>query len=658
MKGPCRRGFSLAEMLMAVSLLGLLVVASLGARTRRSGDETRLAAEAVAAHLKAASARARASGQVVALAFPPPCADGLVLLEGTSEAHLRRVLRFGREFPNVRWAAGQYAGPTWTASSWPLSDWAGTWNQHAVYAFLPSGECVSNQRQTSGGYRLVVANGLTISGRGEVQQAYGPYTLFLSGRGQVAVQAGLPEAAAGVVSATPLGRPDPGALPAWQATENQPPRLARPAWRSDPPAVGGTLYVQPGQLLSLEVQAEDPDGDDLFCHWTCSSGTLSEFERSPMHWDEQKHLWLGRVTWKAPGQPASDLSLDCRVEDGRGGEIRLAEAVRFPPLEVRRQPRVMFAVSGALSRASNTMPFVSNSEEETAGMDELMSLAGQAAPNHSLWVSNLDGSDETLVANGVQLDGLSLMPDRKALFFDSSALQEVDLKSGALQPVLNRDPQKPIFRICADPLGRGSYQLLQDGSELLLQHVLRGNRGTGVVRRSLRFAPLDQYAQSRAEATLNGLVSVNYGVPQQLLVGPDNRFLVLDKDAANPSLRARDYVCIEWTGRITPITNFPAGQHGTMVCSAKGYEWVCWDSDTITRTPMNYNSNTYTLEPGASTSMPLNGLQPVGRLRLSRDGRHLSDDDLHIFDWHRRSTLHVPVHRASPGSIVYCEVFQ
>lgn len=653
MKRPSRSGFSLAEVLMAVSLLGLLVVASLSARTRRPGDETRLAAEAVAAHFKAAAARARSSGQVVALAFPSPCANGLILLEGTSQAHLQRVVHLGGEFPNVGWSGGQYAGPAWTPSNWTLARWAGDWNNHTLYAFLPSGECQSNQSTTAGGYRLVVATGLSLAQGGTVQQAFRPYTLLLSGRGQVTVESGLPEAQAGVVSSAALGRPPLAALPTWQTSANHSPRLT---WKSDPPASGGAMKLQPGQLLTLEVQAQDADGDALFCHWTCSAGTLSQTERNPMTWDEGRRLWLGRVAWKATAQPANDLVIDCRVDDGRGGQTDLADQARFPDLEVRRQPRVMFAVSGGLARASNTMPFVSSSEEETGGTAQSLSPAQPAAPQHSIWVSNLDGSDETLVAGGVQLDGLSLLADRKALFFDSSALQEVDLKSGALQPVLTRDPQRPIFRICADPLGRGSYQLLQDGTEMLLQHVMRGNRGTGVVKRSLRFSPLNQYARAQSQSTSQGLVSVNYGIPQQLLVGPDNRFVVIDKDSSDAS-RKRDYVCLEWGNQLTPVSNFPPGQNGTMVCSAKGYQWITWGKGTITRTPMTYDPVAHTLVPGTAASLPLQGVEPQGQLRLSRDGRYLSDDNLHIFDLQRGSAIHVPVNRSAPGSIVYCEVF-
>ncbi|MEW6280844.1 MAG: hypothetical protein AB1758_19675, partial [Candidatus Eremiobacterota bacterium] len=166
-----RRGLSLVEVVLAVSLLGLVVsLAVLHLHGAPSRASVRSAAEVLAEEFRYARNRAAAHGVPVAVALPggSPVTRAIYHLEGWVRPQVVRVRRLDGDFPTAWLFCGYWrsstpgAGALVNRRGFSLTDWAVS-PADRVYAFLPSGAVVSDQPTFDGAFHVVVCDGLKAS---------------------------------------------------------------------------------------------------------------------------------------------------------------------------------------------------------------------------------------------------------------------------------------------------------------------------------------------------------------------------------------------------------------------------------------------------------------------------------------------------------------
>lgn len=276
-------GFSLIEIVFTMTLV--LVLAGLSLWTLRPANSkapSRGLALAVAEELGAARQLAISTGHPVALGIPAdasPLASSIYRLEGWNIPTVTWSKGFAGDYPNCGFAAAKWTGGgTWTNGA-PESvvskalnfDMAGQWlptslQDDYIFCFTPDGGLVTNSLPAlDGRYTVVVGQYLDISG-GTVNAAKDPVTIFVSPYGAIEVVTGMPgsnvpqSGSGGNVTSAPVQRTDflPGEV-----------RLSKikvaPAMDQPVPGVDG--FCVPGQYVTMEVYAYDPEGRGLFAKW-------------------------------------------------------------------------------------------------------------------------------------------------------------------------------------------------------------------------------------------------------------------------------------------------------------------------------------------------------------------------------------------------------
>jgi len=349
-----RRGFSLLEILVAVSLLALLVglaVSQQPAARRRATAEG--LAQVVGQHLRNAQSLALLSGTPVALVFPSgggstPFSQGCYRISGRQGGRISQVVDFSKDFPGFSIFLG--AGPRGGQDGRPavlgleddgfqLSSYQLPYPQDFALIFLASGQVVSNGvPHHQGDYQLVVCQGGEVQAASYPQpelaqlppcyqlgSAHQPWTITLSSLGQVRTQAGGP----GGVQLSEQARPvSIGPLPGLTPPVSQLPRLLSLAVFPDPAQMprptGVDSLVPRDGLLTLEASAESPQGLDLFVRLEDVSnshrGASSSDRWSPMVWDAPSRRWRGQCYWRPPSDCSDQerFQVQLRVKDAAG----------------------------------------------------------------------------------------------------------------------------------------------------------------------------------------------------------------------------------------------------------------------------------------------------------------------------------------------------
>ena len=322
-------------------LLGLSWVSLRGSRER---SDSRAGALQIADLLRDLRQQSITSGRPTALALPSTVSESFYELQGEKDPKVRRVQRLNNNYGNVKAFLGQYAGPTWSTSrpqgllgSAPtLSTWNSAAPSASLVYFSPDGTCFSDAAHDQGKYRLIVGQQIEASNSTppNLLRVYRPMTISISLLGAIEVESGLPGASTGLVLDAPFAS-SPSSPPPGAGSGNGNPFFVDPKLTVSPKAeaatltnvtVAGSNYTVPlGELLTLETFANDPDGDALFCEWSCSgpagSGSFSASNGHRMSWDSQKNCWVGRWSWTPPltAQPDELYSLNCRVYDASNG---------------------------------------------------------------------------------------------------------------------------------------------------------------------------------------------------------------------------------------------------------------------------------------------------------------------------------------------------
>lgn len=425
-----RSGYSLLEILVALALLSMLLVAvSLAFAPRLRSANVRGAAEALSGLL--AEARQRAITRATPVAVVVPSGDGstaaaskLYLAEGWQHPIQFRVVNLAREFPGVWVFAGHWApatgSPQRAANLSLTANHAGfsaqTWGLPAgdrAIIFLPSGSAIGNGLSLAGELPLVVLAGYQTSPESldgvasfRLEGVQNPYSVRVAPSGRIKAEPGVFAAAAMPDVAAGQAQPPPaGAAPA-PTGQSAPHDLVvkcypRPS-ENLPPGVDATVKVD--GYLTLEVTAQDAEGDHLRCLWqtTAADSAFSYSQEVEMEWDAAKARWRAVCCWRPePDQPGKVYHLECQVRDGRGG-----------------------VVTGMVG-ATGTIQVLGHGR---------MAFSSDRDGNLEIYTMNPDGSDLVRLTREPARDvGPRWSPDGQQILFLSE-------RNGAMEPwVMNRD---------------------------------------------------------------------------------------------------------------------------------------------------------------------------------------------------------------------------
>lgn len=402
-RGTRRSAFTLVEILVALAMIGLAFYMLMGSlqsfRTNRGvvrGD-----AEILAELLRSLRQQAMTQHRPVGLGIPSEdhtcgAAGGYYVLEGEVHPKIVRVVEL-KEGQAGQITAGFWAGPaftgspssSFTASQYTLANWQPSRPNDSLVMFLPSGEVLTNLPTFQGQVALVLARSLraswtSLSGQPcvEIAQAQLPMTIWCSILGEIRIETGLP-GSAGLVSSAPVAPATALApLPALSSDPNASPQFvspntAGPLLEISPPPNGNTLtHVASGhtgtlaidRYLSLKVAATDPNGDQLWCSWSCTTSTsrpnaFTKAGEVPMIYNPRMQHWESTFAWHVmEPAPGEEFRLDATISDHRGGSKLLSSQ-----LTTGGQFRILTAGRLAFVRGNDT------------------------------WISNWDGTDPVIV---------------------------------------------------------------------------------------------------------------------------------------------------------------------------------------------------------------------------------------------------------------------
>lgn len=467
-----RAGFSLIEVLGALSLLAVLLALSLSLLSpRKSASSARLGAELIASILRDTRQSAVTNGLPSAVGLPTQggtqgVADSCYQLVGRENPKLTRVVKLASESANCQLFLGSYPGPSWSSvrpsglldSPNVPAGWNPQGSNDPILLFWPNGTVTSNLPHDGGEYRFVVGQNLAAAG-GQLSAAYLPYTVSVSLLGSIDTQPGIPGANAALTLARPFSSSAAGSV-SRSFGPNHSPSLVAPYLEVSPPVQASTLadVSLPGSTvtvaldgsLTLETFAQDPDGDRLLCKWWATGprpdSRFSHPLGNAMEWDSGRNCWISRWSFFPPpsANPGEQYTLHCEVSDGRGGTTGPADVGVQLPVASTLSTRKIVYVEG-----------------------NYWALQG------SLWTVNWDGTNPVEIVSRASLadqgyalsDGLAAFsPDGRVLAFgcvnitnaNDGGVWVCSSSDGANLRRLTRHNDS-FEGLCWDPAGRYLY---------------------------------------------------------------------------------------------------------------------------------------------------------------------------------------------------------
>lgn len=453
-----RRAFSLVEILISISVLGLVLgigVVSLNHSTRQASSNGM--AELLADELRAARQRAIARDIPVALSFSSqagttPISSSVTWLEGESDPRVIRVRNFERESAFTRFFVGRWAGQPDTLdapnqASFPaikMSQWFSAAPPRDYLAvFRPDGNLMTNDWPLyQGKYHLVVCQGCSFTPCGpppgtaslpgagpayfQLDRVAEPHTICMEPSGAITVESGVPGASSALVVVK--GSQDtPSSPPLLSSFSNALPQVTSVTLLPQPPTTppaGVQTIVSPSDYVELEVVARDPEGDPLFCRWTSSGGSFSGGTPggtvpTRMRYDPNSKTYKSTWTFHADPRDAdlTHYQLTCQVKDEHGGVATAAGGVLLNyQFELRKQKR--YVVSGPSSSPAGFKLYSVNEDgsdfrviPNAQAMPWIMpnvtvspdgnKIAYAAVIGARLRVINIDGSDDHALQVGI-----------------------------------------------------------------------------------------------------------------------------------------------------------------------------------------------------------------------------------------------------------------
>lgn len=474
------RGLSLIEIVFSIVLV--VVLATVGLSTLKPA-QSRAPARGLATALQEEFSAARelsiSQGRPVALGIPTENgtvarASSIYRLEGWNRPTVTWSKGFSGDYPNTVFMPCRWAGPTFGPLAlsplskfnlFQLDNWLpDEFENDYIYCFLPDGGLVTNNLPaTDGRYTLVVANTPNVSGSPPqgvtIDGAPDAVTLLISPSGAVDSYTGLPGGSLGsgaggsAQSSAPQARTDHAGGGATVVISEI---MVRPNPALAPPGQG---ICVPGQFVTLELYAYDPEGRALFSKWTQQSidtptvlGTFTtpdsaginpnlpgEVDKMEFTYDIPPGLvWQGpppapgtgvfraRWSWTVPitSEPGHRYTVQADVRDVNG-EVQISNpaviAFQTPPasgriISERRDPTgtrwqlVIMNPDGSGERVLSP-----------PGVEEVMPTLDRSAtklaclqgtyPNRYVRVRNINGGGEIQIAGPGAYTSVSISPD-------------------------------------------------------------------------------------------------------------------------------------------------------------------------------------------------------------------------------------------------------
>ncbi len=509
MRNSRRSGLTLIEIVLTIALVGLLSGLSLWALKPGKSKLSSLAlATALGEEFEATRKLAIAQGRPTALCIPTdgggtPLATSVYRLEGWNKPVVTTSKGYGGDYPDLYFLAARWEGPAFTEGlpGSPLSKFElfsldrwlpDSFKNDYVFCFTPDGGVVSNgQPAWDGRYTIVVAANPVVGGSAPNLRTLlggdGAATLLLSPTGGIEVLAGVPSGTLGtgsvgaVVSSAPQGRTEYGG---GGATVKLSKIRILPNPATAPPNQGVCV---PGQVVTLEVYADDPEGRALFSKWTqvaettpgingqftyphssSNANLVGEVDKmefvykvpSGVEWlsgapPEGVGVFRARWNWTVPisSKEGDRYRVQADVRDVKGEvfiENPPAETFVTPPvgrlLVERRGPDglwqlVMMNPDGSGERVLSQPGVEEGMPSLDRGSTKMAFLQG-TSPARYVKVRPLNGGPEWTAAGPGTYNSVSLSPDGAWVSYRNDATQELITRrvGGAGAPIVVSQP--------------------------------------------------------------------------------------------------------------------------------------------------------------------------------------------------------------------------
>ncbi len=444
-------GFSLAEImatLVLLSVLAILGMRSFGSDRARAGSEG--LAQVVLAELEAAQGRSRSSRLPVAFCLPSQAGSrfttqSFYLMEGEVTPRVSVTRSFGGEYPAsvmgmVYWGSSATLTRPASAGSSPanaVSQWlGGRVGKDFALVFMPDGSVMSNDLpMMDNEYRLVVASGIDASpvslGTGQMpvaarpqsfrlKSAFAAHTVRISPQGEMRVEPGIVEPA-GVEILTGgiavAGQPASLVLPSNPAATV--PTVSNVAVHPKP-FLEPKATVQQERNLTLSVEAQDADGQSLFCSWkaepvdgAAGEGYFSLENEHPMVWDKISRRWVSRCTWAPPSTAnvGDQYVLTCEVKDSDGNQVSNTANV-LNPVTVVPPGRIVFTTRkrgnsdvATINADGTSLRYLTDGSKDDSSpcvspdASKIAWTNGNVTTKGEVFVMNIDGTGQTRITN-------------------------------------------------------------------------------------------------------------------------------------------------------------------------------------------------------------------------------------------------------------------
>lgn len=292
------RGLTLVEICVVLGLVLMVMALSLTAMKPAAEKGSTLGlATALKEEFEAARQLAMRGGHPVALGIPTQgdlAANSLYRLSGWNTPYVDLSTGFSGDYPGLGFAASLWAGAPGVGSSiappdsakfftfgepqltaWLTSN-GNDYSNDYIFCYLPDGSLITNGLPTSDGrYPVVVAGnptfGGTAPGNVEINSGTNPWTLLISPHGAVELVNGTPggnlaagagTGAASSAQARTQSAPSDAEIYLSELNIRPIPDLTEP----------DESICVPGEVVTLEIFAHCPQGDELFANWTQVAG--------------------------------------------------------------------------------------------------------------------------------------------------------------------------------------------------------------------------------------------------------------------------------------------------------------------------------------------------------------------------------------------------
>lgn len=531
-----RSGFSLIEIVVALTLVAIMGGVSLySLRPAASKAPSRGLASALAEEFASARQLAISGGHPVALGIPSsagaPVSTSIYRLEGWNKPTITWSKGFAGDYPDSGFAAARWSGGgTWSdgaeesavskIGAFQLAQWLpNDLQDDAIFCFTPEGGMVTNGMPALDNRYVVLvgrhlggsasAHGLTVNSVEE------PITLLVSPYGGVDLVTGTPGATfSGGGTAAARSAPV-------ERTSYDPGQVRLSNIRVTPKLEGGDPdegVCAPGQFVTLEVYAYDPEGRGLFAKWKqpdnrgiftypdggAASGAVLESEVDRMEFVKEAPadltwegttpppggLFRARWSWTVPLNSAEGTryEIEVDVKDAKGE----CSIINPPaPVKMTVAPRgriiaekyingiwqlVQLNPDGSNQQVLSP-PGVSETMASLDAQGSKMALLQGTGPNKYIKVRSLDGGFERTIAGPGNFVSVSLSPNGTWVSYPNLAGQVVVQKvdgSGSFSRPQTLATHLPPPRARSGWSGDSEYLLYESQYDIHAYHLATG----------------------------------------------------------------------------------------------------------------------------------------------------------------------------------------